>query len=74
MKKIVEALRHVFKGEAPLSLYEPHDSCQVPELGKILAAHLGLKRDDVLVEVGAFDGESYSNTSFLTDVGHPSCE
>lgn len=69
MKTIVEALRHVFKREAPLSLYEPHESCQVPELGKIVAAHLGLKRDGVFVEVGAFDGESYSNTSFLADLG-----
>lgn len=69
MKKIIQTLRHFFKCEAPLSLYEPHESCQVPELGAIFAAHLGLKRDGVFVEVGAFDGESYSNTSFLADAG-----
>lgn len=49
--------------------YVPHPSCQIPKLGEILATHLGCKNDGVFVEVGAFDGESVSNTSFLADLG-----
>ena len=49
--------------------YRPHPSCQIPDLGRMLAEHLGLKRDGCFVEVGAFDGENCSNTSFLADLG-----
>lgn len=44
-------------------------SCQIPDLrGKF--RDLGLAEDrGVFVEVGAFDGDSYSNTSFLADQG-----
>ena len=49
--------------------YRPHPSCQIPGLGALLAEHLGLKRDGCFVEVGAFDGEFCSNTSFLADLG-----
>jgi FkbM family methyltransferase len=49
--------------------YTPHPSCQIPDLGRILAERFNLKRDGTFVEVGAFDGETCSNTSFLADLG-----
>ena len=52
------------QGESPVAA-----SCQIPDL-RAKYAELGLPaRDGVFVEVGAFDGESYSNTSFLADQG-----
>jgi FkbM family methyltransferase len=44
-------------------------SCQIPFVREKYAA-LGLKPDTgIFVEIGAYDGESYSNTSFLADQG-----
>jgi FkbM family methyltransferase len=44
-------------------------SCQIPELRQKYS-ELGLNsRTGVFVEVGAFDGEEFSNTSFLADQG-----
>jgi len=52
------------KGESPVAV-----SCQIPDL-RARYDELGLPaRNGVFVEVGAFDGESYSNTSFLADQG-----
>src|ERR1700730_3391604 len=49
--------------------YRPHPSCQIPILGEILENRFGVRRDGTFVEVGAFDGETCSNTSFLADFG-----
>lgn len=49
--------------------YLPHESCQIPYLAEILEDKFGLRAEGVFVEVGAFDGESCSNTSFLADLG-----
>src|SRR5216683_8405461 len=49
--------------------YRPHPSCQIPNLGELLANYFGRKTDGTFVEVGAFDGETCSNTSFLADLG-----
>jgi FkbM family methyltransferase len=49
--------------------YLPHKSCQIPDLARILEGKFGLRGDGTFVEVGAFDGQSCSNTSFLADVG-----
>ena len=49
--------------------YKPASTCQVPELGAKWEAIFGRRRKGFFVEVGAYDGESYSNTSCLADVG-----
>ena len=46
----------------------PHD-CQIPNLDKIYYKYFGEISTGFFVEVGAFDGESVSNTSFLADSG-----
>lgn len=44
-------------------------SCQIPKLENIYSS-IGLhKRDGLFVEIGGYDGESFSNTSFLADQG-----
>ncbi len=49
--------------------YIPHPTCQIPVLGSLLEGLLGFRRQGTFVEVGAFDGQTYSNTSFLADLG-----
>lgn len=49
--------------------YMPPRSCQIPVLGEIYTRVFGETATGTFVEVGAFDGESYSNTSFLADLG-----
>lgn len=44
------------------------ETCQVPDLRR-LYRELGLPRAGTFVEIGGFDGESWSNTSFLADEG-----
>lgn len=43
--------------------------CQIPTLGEIYNDCFGYITDGTFVEVGANDGESFSNTSFLADLG-----
>lgn len=47
---------------------EPHPTCQIPGLDKIYEQHFG---DEIgtFVEVGAFDGMTYSNTWHLANAG-----
>lgn len=49
--------------------YIPHSSCQIPNLGELYADVFGERTDGIFVEVGAFDGETCSNTSCLADLG-----
>jgi len=49
--------------------YVPHPTCQIPVLRSLLEGTLGFRLRGTFVEVGAFDGETYSNTSFLADLG-----
>ncbi len=51
------------------SFYRPPASCQIPSLGRIYEAVFGRSTRGFVVEVGAFDGETYSNSSFLADLG-----
>ena len=51
------------------SFYQPAPTCQVAILGALLEALFGRGSDRCFVEVGAYDGESYSNTSCLADRG-----
>jgi hypothetical protein len=52
--------------------YPVANTCQVPffsSLSDIYNFVFGFKREGLFVEVGAFDGESFSNTSCLADLG-----
>lgn len=49
--------------------YQPPQTCQIPALGMWYEKFFGLRRDGYFVEAGSFDGESYSNTSCLADLG-----
>lgn len=44
-------------------------TCQIPNLDKIYTKYFGEDTNRIFVEVGAFDGESVSNTSCLADAG-----
>lgn len=48
--------------------YKPSESCQIPILAG-LYEHLFGAHQGTFVEVGAFDGETFSNTSCLADLG-----
>ena len=48
---------------------QPARSCQVPTIRDIVDAHTAGRRKGYFVEVGAFDGERFSNTSWLADNG-----
>jgi len=47
----------------------PSKSCQVKRLDQIIGNRFDLKRPGHFVEVGAYDGERFSNTSWLADNG-----
>ncbi|TWT95622.1 FkbM family methyltransferase [Neorhodopirellula pilleata] len=47
----------------------PSKSCQVKQLDQIIGSRFDLKRPGHFVEVGAYDGERFSNTSWLADNG-----
>ncbi|MCA9201574.1 MAG: FkbM family methyltransferase [Planctomycetales bacterium] len=47
----------------------PSRTCQVPGLRHIVATHLATTATGTFVEVGAYDGERFSNTSWLADNG-----
>jgi FkbM family methyltransferase len=51
------------------SRFTPPESCQIPILGGLYEALFGARADGTFVEVGAFDGDTYSNTSCLADLG-----
>jgi len=49
-------------------IYNLSPTCQIPDLDQIYLKYFGSKKG-TFVEVGAFDGESVSNTSCLADAG-----
>src|SRR5258708_7219469 len=51
------------------SFYAHPRACQLPVLGGLYELVFGERTDGTFVEVGAFDGETYSNTSCLADLG-----
>ena len=51
------------------SFYAHPRACQLPVLGGLYELLFGERRDGTFVEVGAYDGETYSNTSCLADLG-----
>jgi FkbM family methyltransferase len=57
-------------GTAPAgSFYRPFADCQVRGLDAIYNAAFGHLKQGVFVEVGAYDGQAFSNTCFLADLG-----
>ena len=56
-------------GSLPAKHYLPPDSCQIPELSDLYEMSFGTQRVGTVVEVGAFDGVTFSNTSCLIEVG-----
>ena len=59
----------VYLRETAPVVYRTAISCQIGCLAELVATHLGVRRHGCFVEVGAFDGETWSNTSFLADLG-----
>ena len=49
--------------------YKPAPTCQIPELSTLYSLYLGERSDGVFVEVGAYDGISFSNSSCLAEAG-----
>jgi FkbM family methyltransferase len=51
------------------SFYVTSPTCQIPELATLYELFFGQRSDGFFVEVGAYDGESFSNSSCLADRG-----
>jgi FkbM family methyltransferase len=49
--------------------YRATETCQIPELASLYELFFGRKSEGTFVEIGAFDGISFSNSSCLADVG-----
>ena len=49
--------------------YRPHSDCQIKCLDQIYTSLFGFRTHGSFVEIGAFDGQSFSNTCFLADIG-----
>ncbi len=49
--------------------YNVSSSCQISNLNQIYRKYFGYPSNGVFVEIGAYDGESFSNTSCLADHG-----
>lgn len=49
--------------------YWPPPSCQITTLPAIYEVVFGYRTHGRFLEIGAFDGESYSNSCFLADIG-----
>jgi FkbM family methyltransferase len=52
-----------------MGFYQPPATCQIARLCELYEAVFGRRADGSFVEVGAFDGDTYSNTSCLADLG-----
>lgn len=52
-----------------MTAYKLSPSCQIPNLANMYQVLFKNKLDGVFVEVGGYDGESFSNTSGLADAG-----
>jgi FkbM family methyltransferase len=50
-------------------MYKPGNDCQIKNLEQIYTDFFGYTTKGIFVEVGAYDGSSFSNTSFLGDLG-----
>lgn len=50
-------------------MFNVSPSCQIKQLVSIYDKYFKEKNNGIFVEIGAYDGESYSNTSCLADAG-----
>lgn len=50
-------------------MYNPLKDCQIPNLNELYLNYFGFKKNGIFIEIGAYDGESISNTVFLADIG-----
>jgi FkbM family methyltransferase len=50
-------------------MYNISSSCQISELGEIYSKYFPNIKDGTFIEVGAYDGNEFSNTSCLSDIG-----
>lgn len=69
--RVVGSLHHAVRGKLIGTSVgrRPSASCQIPGLQSIVDAQLGDRTHGRFVEVGAYDGERFSNTSWLADNG-----
>ena len=49
--------------------YQIKNDCQISNLETYYLKYFGQKKEGFFIEMGSFDGDSYSNTCFLADLG-----
>ena len=64
-----EIRRVAVRKDSPGLYYRASPTCQIPELAWLFELYFGRRSDGYFVEVGAFDGEKFSNSSCLADRG-----
>lgn len=52
-----------------INMYKPKSDCQIKNLAEIYQKYFGYRSTGFFVEVGGYDGDSFSNTAFLADLG-----
>lgn len=69
--RLCSSVANAFKGKirTTLGIRKPTKTCQIPELKRIVDETFPEDESGVFVEVGAYDGERFSNTSWLADAG-----
>ena len=65
----IERTRQIAGPGGSALLYRPPASCQIPELAMLYHLCFGDRADGFFVEVGAYDGITFSNSSCLADAG-----
>ncbi len=68
-RKLGLEIRRAKRPSVTNNYYDVSPSCQIPNLSFLYERFLGQRPEGMFVEVGAFDGISYSNSSCLADAG-----
>jgi FkbM family methyltransferase len=63
------AAKKSFIRTSAATFYQPSPTCQIPELQSLYEQFFGKRDQGLFIEVGAFDGTSFSNSSCLAEVG-----
>jgi FkbM family methyltransferase len=66
---VASAAANMLAANDGASFYTPSPSCQIHVLAGLYETLFGHRTDGTFVEVGAYDGEMFSNTSCLADRG-----